>query len=102
MIVTKIAIAVGLVVLGIACWMAVIGIGAAAEGLLTVFALVVLVAGGNLLAGRTTSNRTPLPVPGSPDLDAPDHGEHEEGQHEGQRDHRPDVEQDARPEHREP
>lgn len=57
MIATKVAIVLGLVVLGIACWMAVIGVGAASEGLLTVCALFVLVAGGNLVAGRSTGSR---------------------------------------------
>lgn len=59
MIATKIALALGLVLLGIACWMAVIGVGAASEGLITVFALVILVGGGNLLAGRTAPARRP-------------------------------------------
>jgi nitrate/nitrite transporter NarK len=56
-IATKIAVVLGVVLLGVACWMAVIGVRAAAEGLLTVFALVLLVAGGNYMAGRTTATR---------------------------------------------
>lgn len=63
MIATKIAIALGVVLLGVACWMAVIGVSAASEGLLTVFALVALVAGGNYMAGRTSPHRRP-PHPG--------------------------------------
>lgn len=62
MIATKIAVALGVVLLGVACWMAVIGVRAAAEGLLTVFALVLLVAGGNYMAGRTTATRRGPPA----------------------------------------
>jgi hypothetical protein len=62
MIATKIAIALGVVLLGVACWMAVIGVSAASEGLLTVFALVVLVGGGNYLAGRSAPSRRPVPA----------------------------------------
>ncbi len=73
MIATKIAIAMGVVLLGVACWMAAIGVRAVSEGLLTLFALVVLVGGGNYLAGRTGARRGPAParvpdppVPGPP------------------------------------
>lgn len=62
MIATKIAIALGVVLLGVACWMAAIGVSAATEGLLTVFALLVLVGGGNYLAGRSAPSRRPLPA----------------------------------------
>ncbi len=68
MIATKIAIAMGVMLLGVACWMAVIGVRAVSEGLLTLFALVVLVGGGNYLAGRSGARRGPAPVrvPGPP------------------------------------
>jgi hypothetical protein len=49
---TKIAVAGGMVLLGFVCWLAASGVGPAREGLVSVVALVVLVAGGNLLAGR--------------------------------------------------
>lgn len=49
---TKIAVIGGLVLLGLVCWLAAVGLGAAREGLISFFALVVLVGGGNLLAGR--------------------------------------------------
>ena len=62
MIATKIAIALGIAVFGVACWMAVIGVRAASEGLLTLLALVVLVGGGNYLAGRSTGRRRPVPT----------------------------------------
>ena len=48
---TKIAVAIGLVLLGFACWLAASGVGAAREGLVSLGALVALVAGGNLLSG---------------------------------------------------
>lgn len=62
MIATKIAVAMGIVLLGVACWMAVIGVRAVSEGLLTFFALVVLVGGGNYLAGRSGARRGPAPA----------------------------------------
>lgn len=49
---TRIAVIGGLVLLGLVCWLAVAGFGAAREGLISFFALVLLVGGGNLLAGR--------------------------------------------------
>ena len=48
----KVAVAGFLALLGFACWLAASGFGAAREGLISFFALVVLVGGGNLLAGR--------------------------------------------------
>ncbi|MGC8471333.1 MAG: hypothetical protein ACP5PM_03440 [Acidimicrobiales bacterium] len=48
---TKIAIAIGVVLFGFVCWLAVSGVGAAREGLVSLVALVALVAGGNLLSG---------------------------------------------------
>lgn len=52
MTMTKIAVAGALVLLAFLCWLAAAGLGAAREGLVSFFALVVLVAGGNLLSGR--------------------------------------------------
>lgn len=49
---TRIVIAAGVVLLGFLCFLAAIGMTVVTEGLVTVFALVVLIAGGNLLAGR--------------------------------------------------
>jgi hypothetical protein len=49
---TKIAVAGGLALLGFVCWLAASGVGPAREGLVSLVALVALVAGGNLLAGR--------------------------------------------------
>lgn len=70
MIATKIAVALGIVLLGVACWMAAIGVRAASEGLITLFALVVLVGGGNYLAGRSRSRQSPVapvtPAPTTP------------------------------------
>jgi len=48
---TKIAAAIGLALLGFVFWLAASGVGAAREGLVSLIALVVLVAGGNLLSG---------------------------------------------------
>ncbi len=50
---TKVAIAGFLALLGFLCWLAVSGFGAARELLISLFALVLLVGGGNLLAGRS-------------------------------------------------
>ena len=75
MTVTRLAVIGGVAVLGIVCWLAAIGFSAATEGLVTVFALVVLVAGGNLLAGRSApSRRAPVAV-GSAGLDGEVEGE---------------------------
>lgn len=62
---TKIAVGFGLALLGFLCWMAVIGVDAVREGLISVFALAVLVAGGNLLAGRSSygPRRRPQSIP---------------------------------------
>ena len=49
---TKIAVFAGAALLGLICWLAVSGVGAAREGLVSLVALVALVAGGNALAGR--------------------------------------------------
>lgn len=54
MIVTKIALGAGVAVLGLVIWLAVIGVPAAGEGLITLVALVLLVAGGNALGGRSS------------------------------------------------
>jgi hypothetical protein len=51
---TKIALGAGVVMVGVVIWLAVIGVGAAGEGLITVVALVLLVAGGNALGGRSS------------------------------------------------
>ncbi len=59
MIVTRLAIGVGVVLFGGLCWLAIDGVGLAAELLITAVALVVLVGGGNWLAGRGSSSRTP-------------------------------------------
>jgi len=59
---TKIAVAAGVVLLGLACWLAAAGFGAAREGLISLFALAVLVGGGNLLAGRS-SGKSPSGAP---------------------------------------
>lgn len=92
MIATKIAIALGVVLLGVACWMAAIGITAVTEGLLTVFALLVLVAGGNYLAGRSAPSRRPVAagVARPPAPDAPPEGQGDQGSPDEQ-DHRPPV-----------
>lgn len=63
---TRLALIGGVVVLGLVCWLAAIGLQAATEGLVTVVTLVVLVAGGNWLAGRGTPRRAPVALPGSP------------------------------------
>lgn len=48
----KVAVVGLLALLGFGCWLAASGFGAAREGLISLFALVLLVAGGNLLSGR--------------------------------------------------
>lgn len=52
---TKVAIVVGLALLAVVIWLAVSGLGVAREGLVSLFALVLLVGGGNLLSGRAGS-----------------------------------------------
>ncbi len=52
---TKVAVVGCLALLGFVCWLAASGLGAAREGLISLFALVLLVGGGNFLAGRTGS-----------------------------------------------
>lgn len=50
---TKLAVAFGFLLLGFLVWLAVVGLRPVGEGLVTVFALVLLVGGGNLIAGRS-------------------------------------------------
>lgn len=59
MIVSRLAIACGVVLLGLLCWMAVEGVSVAAELVITAGALVVLVGGGNWLSGRSAPRRPP-------------------------------------------
>lgn len=49
---TKIVVACGVALLGFLCFLAAKGMTAVTEGLITLFALAVLVAGGNLLSGK--------------------------------------------------
>ncbi len=49
---TKAVVLGALALFGFVCWLAASGFGAAREGLISLVALVVLVGGGNLLAGR--------------------------------------------------
>lgn len=49
---TKIAVVCGVALFGFVCWLAASGFAAAREGVISFVALVVLVGGGNLLAGR--------------------------------------------------
>jgi hypothetical protein len=58
-IVTRLAIAVGVALIAGLCWLAVDGVALAAELLITAGALVVLVAGGNWLGGRRSPPRAP-------------------------------------------
>ena len=57
MIVTKLALAAGFLLLGLLCWLAFSGVAVAGELLVTAVALVVLVGGGNWLAGRRSPGR---------------------------------------------
>lgn len=57
MIFTKIALALGVLVLGFMVWLALVGVHAAGEALVTLIALVVLVGGGNLISGRRPRGR---------------------------------------------
>lgn len=52
---TKVAVVGCLALLGFVCWLAASGLGAAREGVISLFALVLLVGGGNLLSGRAGS-----------------------------------------------
>jgi hypothetical protein len=65
MIATKLALAAGVVVVALLVWLAVAGVAMATELLVSVAALVVLVGGGNWLAGRRG------PSPGPPPADEP-------------------------------
>ncbi|MGH9091314.1 MAG: hypothetical protein ACRDZR_08065 [Acidimicrobiales bacterium] len=56
---TKVTIAVGVLLFALLCWMAVAGVAVAAELVITVGALVVLVGGGNWLSGRSSARRPP-------------------------------------------
>ncbi|MDA8310048.1 MAG: hypothetical protein M0Z46_05455 [Actinomycetota bacterium] len=82
MTVTKVAAVGCLALLGFVCWLAAAGVGPAREGLISVFALVVLVGGGNLLSGRAGTyggRRTPaLRDPGAPEPDGLDAARHDE------------------------
>lgn len=60
---TKFAIGFGLAFLGFLCWMAAVGVSAVREGLISVFVLAVLVAGGNWLAGRSSYGPRRRPEP---------------------------------------
>lgn len=59
MIVTKLVIGLGVVLVGILCWLAVDGVAVAFEALVTGVALVILVGGGNWLGGRSSPPRAP-------------------------------------------
>lgn len=59
MIVTKLAIVVGILLFALLCWLAVDGMAIATELVITVGALVVLVGGGNWLSGRSSARRSP-------------------------------------------
>jgi hypothetical protein len=52
---TKVAVVACLGLLGFVCWLAASGFGAAREGLISLFVLVLLVGGGNLFSGRSGS-----------------------------------------------
>jgi hypothetical protein len=73
---TKVVAACGVVLLGFLCFLAAKGMTAVTEGLVTLFALVVMVAGGNLLSGRGAygARRSPaasMPVREPPPQPAP-------------------------------
>ena len=77
MVFTKIALALGVLLLGFFVWIALVGMNAVGEGLVTLVALVVLIGGGNMLSGRGGRRRhagteprpisapTPAPPPGT-------------------------------------
>jgi hypothetical protein len=60
-IVSKLALGACVVLFGGLCWLAVAGVAVAAELLITALALLVLVGGGNWLAGRRSPPRAPGP-----------------------------------------
>jgi hypothetical protein len=79
MIVTKVAIGLGVVAAALLFWMAVSGVAVASELLVSALAIVVLVGGGNWLAGRRGQPPAgPHPgrdrVPGPPGADGPETG----------------------------
>lgn|GEM_PF-1848057 len=65
MIVTRLAVALGVVVFGFLCYLAFAGSAPATGLVVTAVALVVLVGGGNWLGGRTTLHRVPPGPPSS-------------------------------------
>lgn len=75
MTLTKIVVVLAVALLGLLCWLAAMGMGAAREGLISFFALAALVAGGNLLSGRGghygAGARSSAPVPASPGAAVP-------------------------------
>jgi hypothetical protein len=63
---TRVAAGAGILLLGLLCWLAAAGFVVVREGLVTVFALLVLVAGGNWLSGRSARTRHVPPRPARP------------------------------------
>lgn len=63
MIVTKLAVAAGALLFLLLCWLAVAGVAVAAELVITLGALLVLVGGGNWLRGRTATAQRPAAQP---------------------------------------
>jgi|GEM_PF-2645802 len=57
MVFTKIALAAGFLLLGFLIWLAIMGMTAVGEALVTLFALVLLVGGGNWISGRSPYGR---------------------------------------------
>lgn len=73
---TKLAMVLGALLLAFFVWLALMGLRIASVGLVTVFMLFVLVAGGNLLSARRSGPRReprPLhPTPPTPGRSAPE------------------------------
>jgi len=63
---TKIALVVGVAVVGFLCYLAAVGSSAAAALVITGVALVVFIGGGNWISGRTTPGARPPAAPASP------------------------------------